>query len=546
MRLHGASYGLPALLDPDEPFFMITGLKMIRNQSFNPGWFGHPGTTMLYAVATIEASVYAIGLATGRFASAEAFAATAYQDPGIIFMPVRYFFIACGAACVFLTIRIADRLFGTRPAIIAGVLLAINPLHIKWSQVVRTDVQATVFMLLCVLVSINVLERGRWRDYLVAGAMAGLACATKWPCAVILLSVLAAGLLRLVQRTGDTRQEMLRIAAGLIAAPLTLIMVSPYLLLDSATVVDNLAGEAQVHHLGATGGSFLWNLGWYLSSPLADSIGILGLLLTATGTILVLRTSRTAAAILLPPVMVFTIAICAQQIIWGRWILPLLPFVSIFAAVATVMLAERLVMLMPKMPSNAAQAGVLAFMAMPMIATANAQAIERQHDTRSRAADWAKANVPRGSTVMLEHFGLDMVGQPWAFLSPIGAAGCIDAGDFLKGKTTADFVGGLRGKSSVVDLGTIDPSKLPTCRADYAILSDFDRYRAEASFYGDELKIYNRYIQGGRQVAHFAPASGKSGGPVVRIFRFAAPIEPLAAPPSRSSSSPARRGGPAT
>ncbi len=526
MRLNGATYGLPALLDPDEPFFMITGLKMIRNQSFNPEWFGHPGTTMLYAVATIEASVYAIGLASGRFASAEAFAAAAYQDPGIIFMPVRYFFILCGAACVFLTIRITDRLFGTRPALIAGLLLAINPLHIKWSQVVRTDVQATVFMLLCVLVSITVLERGRWRDYLIAGAMAGLACATKWPCAVIILSVLAAGVVRLTQQTGEARREMLRIAAGLIAAPVTLVLVSPYLLLDRATVVSNLAGEAQLHHLGATGGSFLWNVGWYLSSPLGESIGVFGLALAAVGIVLMAYRSPGAAAILLPPVIVFFVAICGQRIIWGRWILPLLPFVSIFAAVAIMAFAEQLQRFARQLPLVAMQAAVLALIGIPMVAKANAQAVERQNDTRSRAADWAKANVPRGSTVMLEHFGLDLVGQPWDFLTPIGAAGCVDATDFLKGKTTADFVGGLRGKSSVVDLGTIDPAKLSGCRADFAILSDFDRYRAEASFYGEELKIYYRYIQGGKQVAHFAPAAGISGGPVVRIFRFAPPRKP--------------------
>ncbi len=511
---------------------MITGLKMIRNQSFNPEWFGHPGTTMLYAVATIEASVYVVGLASGRFPSAEAFAAAAYQDPGIIFMPVRYFFIICGAVCVFLTIRITDRLFGTRPALIAGLLLAINPLHIKWSQVVRTDVQATVFMLLCVLVSITVLERGRWRDYLIAGAMAGLACATKWPCAVIILSVLAAGVVRLMRQTGDARQEMLRIAAGLVAAPVTLLLGSPYLLLDRATVASNLAGEAQLHHLGATGGSFLWNVGWYLTSPLGDSIGVVGLVLAAAGIALVAYRSPAAAAILLPPVIVFFVAICGQRIIWGRWILPLLPFVSIFAAVAIMALAAQLHRFVPRVPLTAVQAALLALIGIPMVATANAQAIERQHDTRSRAAAWAKANVPRGSTVMLEHFGLDMVGQPWDFLTPIGAAGCVDATDFLKGKTTADFVGGLRGKSSVVDLGTTDPAKLPGCRADYAILSDFDRYRAEASFYGDELRLYNRYIQGGTQVAYFAPAPGISGGPIVRIYRFPPPPKSAASKPS--------------
>jgi hypothetical protein len=403
------------------------------------------------------------------------------------------------------------------------LLLAINPLHVKWSQVVRTDVLATIFMLLCVLASINVARRGQWRDYLIAGVMAGLACATKWPCSVIVICLLAAAAIRARMQEGDFRQEGPRLLVGLLSAPLTLFIVSPFLLLDGATVAGNLAGEAQIHHLGATGGSFFWNLGWYIAVPLGESIGILGVVLAAVGVVLIGRGAPQALAILLPPVLIFGIAICSQRIIWGRWILPLLPFLSIFVAVAIVAATERLHRLWASMPQWGFQAMLLAILGLPMVATAHAQAVERQHDTRSRAADWAKVHFPSGSTVMLEHLGIDMLGQPWTFLTPAGAAGCVNAGDYLKGKITADVIGGWRGKSSIVDLGTIDPSTLAECRADFAILSDFDRYRAEAQFYEAELRVYRKYIEGGRQVAYFAPSPGRSGGPIVRIYRFDAP-----------------------
>ncbi|WP_374146799.1 ArnT family glycosyltransferase [Sphingomonas sp. 28-63-12] len=475
---------------------------------------------MLYAIAIIEIGVYGIGLMTGRFANAEAFAAAVYQDPGIAFLPARYFFVGCGVICVLLTILVARKLFGDRIALIAGLLLAINPLHIKWSQVVRTDVQATVFMLLCVLASISVARRGRWRDYLIAGAMAGLACATKWPCAVVAMSLLAVGAGRIVRPGGDRRQEMVRLAVGMLAVPVTLVVVSPFLLLDSATVASNVGGEAQLHHLGATGGSFLWNLSWYVTDPLAHSIGVLGIVLAMAGVVLAGRRSPEALATLVPPVLIFFIAICSQRIIWARWILPLLPFLSIFIAVAVVAAGGWLRGIRAGVPQWGLQVAMVTFMAVPMVASARAEAIERQHDTRSRAADWAKAHVPPSSTVMLEHLGIDMLGQPWTFLTPAGAAGCVNAAYYLKGKISADVVGGWRGKSSVVDLGTIDPSTLAGCRADFAIFSDFDRYRAESSFYGDELAIYRRYIRGGRQVAYFAPVPGRSGGPIVRIYQF--------------------------
>src|SRR3546814_17532394 len=102
--------------------------------------------------------------------------------------------VAFGVACVWMTWRIGKRLGGDRVGLVAAAILAVNAVHVEYSQIVRTDVQASLFMLLCVQSALAVAQDGRRRDYLLAGLFAGLACATKWPGALIGAAIVGATL----------------------------------------------------------------------------------------------------------------------------------------------------------------------------------------------------------------------------------------------------------------------------------------------------------------------------------------------------------------
>lgn len=522
LRLQGIGFGLPALLDPDEPIFIIIALKLIINHTLNPGWFGHPGSTTIYSLALVEILVFIGGYLSGQFASATAFAAAAYHDPGILFLPGRYLMVGLGVLCVWLSYLIARRLFDTRTALFAAALLAANPLHIKWSQIVRTDVHASVFMLLCILASVAVAKRGRLGDYIWAGALIGLATATKWPAAVIAFAPLGACAYRILEGRQPPARELRFLMVAMLAAPVALFIASPFLVIDVLTVIRHVSGEEQLHHLGATGGNPLWNLGWYIADPLGRSIGILGLALTAAGAVIIAVRHRIAAATLLVPTIIFLLLICSQRIIWARWIVPIVPMLSIFAAAALCRIGAWIGERSARLPAIAWQSALAAAMIVPMLVTANAEANERRHETRSRAAIWAKAHIPPGSRVLIEHLGFDMVDQPWTFLTPAGHVGCVDAVKHLKSRIGYDAIDAWRSGKYIVDLGTIDRARIETCRADYAILSDYDRYRAEAPFYREELRLYADYLHGGRLLATFRPAAGQSTGPVVRIIGFGA------------------------
>jgi hypothetical protein len=513
LRIDGAGFGLPALNDPDEPLFMATALEMLSGPTLNPGWFGHPGTITFYSLMLVVAAVGAIGVATGRFADFDAFAAAVYADPGIIFMPARLLMVACGVACVWMTYRLGRQLGGPRLGLAASAILAVNAVHIEYSQIIRTDMQASLFMLLCAQSALAIAAGGRRRDFLLAGLFAGLACATKWPAAVIGVTVVCAGLYQWRQGAPKWRE----LALFGFATVATLFVVSPFLLIDHATVLQNLSGEARPLHPGATGGGLLANIGWYVAGPLLSSLGFGGLLLAGVGMVWGAGGGRRWTAVILPFCLIFLLVIAAQSLRWERWIVPLLPFIALAAARALCGLAH----LLPARRAQAVLPAALLLLIIPMIGTARIEAAERRHDTRQIASAWLRDHAPPGSRILIEHPAFDLLGEPWKLLFPMGSAGCVDVHDMLAGRIRQSEVENRRQGGAIVDIGHVDLARLDSCRADFAVVTNHLRYRADPVDYREELMRYDRLLAGGRLRFGARAERGVSSGPEIQIIELA-------------------------
>jgi hypothetical protein len=305
-----------------------------------------------------------------------------------------------------------------------------------------------------------------------------------------------------------------------------LFIASPYIFFDYHQVVLDLSGEAQPYHLGATGGSFLSNIGWYAWHPLRESFALPGLFLGIAGLAAACAQHGTARATLVPAALTFLIAICSQRLIWSRWVVPMLPLVSLFVAVGLWTAAEQLAKRVGNRGAAGGAALVIAALCGAMLGSAAGQARERLHDTRADASAWARAHIPAGSTVLVEYLAFDLLPQKWRFLFPAGEKGCIDGNKALHGQVKTSEVKSFRGGRSIVDIGTIDPSALGACPADFAILTDYDRYRADAAHYPGELGVYRQLMRGGVEEAVFRPVPGSVGGPIVRIFSLARGSQP--------------------
>lgn len=235
-----------------------------------------------------------------------------------------------------------------------------------------------------------------------------------------------------------------------------------------------------------------------------------------------------ARAIAAPLALVFFVLFCLQRLIWERWALPLTPVLSLAAGVGLVWLWDFLCQRLASGVRGATMAAALLAVLAPQMVQALVDTRVRTHDTRQAAAAWVSANVPHQDTILVEHFGFDLLQGPWRFFFPIGDAGCVDVRDVLGGKVQYDQIEEARHQRSNVNYGTMNPARRGTCAMQWAVLTQYDRYRAERAEFPRQYAAYVDLLRRGRVVATFAPRAGEMGGPIVRIVRFA--IKPQAQP----------------
>lgn len=514
LRLYQIGFGLPGLYDPDEPLFMVKAAGLLTGKTLNPHWFGHPGSTTIYLTALIQASVFLAGWVSGRFATVADFVHAGYADPSIVFVPVRIAFALLGTACVVLTYALGKRLFGTFAGLLAALLLALNGLHIAWSQVVRTDVQASAFMLGALILAARLAETGARRHALWAGLLTGFAVATKWPAISVFAGVAGAAAYHAASSGTGWRTGARTVLIAGAASIAGLFLASPFIFIDYPTVVSNLAGESRPFHVAHTGAGALPNLATYLGTFAAGSMGWIGLGLAGAGFILACARRGPARWILVPATIVFFVGICVQHLIWSRWLVPGLPYLALFAAAAVAELGA-----LPRREklrtAVIVAAGGLAVLGSA--AGAVGQLRERAHDTRDQAARWIVANARHGSTIIIEYPELKLRAEPFRFLFPVGSQGCRDARSLLSSNVRYDDIQQARAGSPVVDLGNVPARTRQSCRADYAVLAYYDLYLKEARRFPQQVAAYREILRGGRTVALFQPQAGRIGGPAVRI-----------------------------
>lgn len=521
LRLHGIDFGLPALNDPDELMFEMGATRMLTGPTLNPGWFGHPAATTMDLLALVNAATFGTGWLAGWWADPDAFIAAIYHDPGIVILPGRVAMAVFGLLTIWQVWRLGRQMDGPVTGPVAGLfaalLLACSPVHVTYSQIIRSDMMGTFFMLLCMGAALRIAREGRAVDYRWAALWLALAVASKWPFAVAGLAVAGATVHRMLLDASNRRELLIRACGFALLAPLLLVLISPYLVLDFDTVQRNLFGEAQTQHLGATGGGLVDNVRWYLQGALMRGLGWPGLLLAASGLVLV-ACKRELAVVLIPVLLMQALIICLHGLRWERWALPLLPILALAAGLA----AARLLQLAAGWRGGQwgrAVAG-LALLAVPLSLALPAwrDAAARNNDTRQAATLWADQHIPPGSVVLVEHFAFDLMQRPWTVLFPLGDAGCVNAQDMLAGRIDLAVVDQARSGRSNVDYGTLAPQTRPTCRADFAILMEMDRYRIEQDRFPAQHASYQALLQQMEVRAVIRTQPGERAGPVMTIL----------------------------
>lgn len=508
LRLRAIDWGLPALTEEATPFrkaMEFWGADTGR-LTLHPHFFNYPSLTF-YFHFVLQALYGLFGFVSGAWGSLNEFRTALDQDP-VPFIRLARWGTALVATATVVPVYLAGRRLGGVPAgLAAGILLAVNPLHVAQSRIIGTDIPLAFAAAMALLALIDIGLSGRTRDgeapadprslYRRAGIWIGLAASCKYPGALLVLPLLAAhfapGYFHAAPVAGEGprfRQPLRLLAGALLAALVAFAVTSPYVILDLPDAIESLSFERHhmtSGHFGGTGGLALIT---YLSDVLPHAFGWMGLALAALA--LFLTPFRSG------PVRLVALFALAALVVIGSWrtaadryLLLALPALVLLSGVGLSLGLARFRL------RSAALAGLAAILiGAPGIATAWREGtLSGRPTTRAAAERWVLDNVPRKTLVAAEMYSVESLADSLPLLViPFDAVA-----------------------PHVYDPAYSLPYYVPF---EYVVLSStqYDRYLSRQEEFAAQAAFYEGMARDRDQVAVFEPGRDLVG-PTIRIFR---------------------------
>ena len=510
LRLWGINFGLPYIYDSDEPGSVACACRILQNHDFNPHWFGHPGTTTIYMLSGLYAFIFLVGRGLGIFTGVEDFRALYYLDPTVFYLSGRLMIAVFGSATILLVYLIGRRLFNRTTGLVAATLIALSPVHVSYSKLIRTDVQMGFLILIAFWFCLNILDKRYWSDYVLAGLFTGLAVVTKYPATVFVLTI---GLAHFASKRRQIRGHFKLLGSGM-ACLAGAFLGSPFLFLDFRTALSDIMIEARPTHLSATGEGFVQNIVWYLRVPLPNAISTMGLLFAGVGFLLCLASKQKGRRLLITFPLFFLLLISSLGLRWKRWIVPIIPFLCILLAYAVYEVAGWLRQRLN--PRIALWVGLILFITIsaPLLKADVLQGREMSGiDTRTLARQWMISEIPVGSRVLVEIYTPQLPKGLFNFLE-VSSDGVLVEVDAEKMNYETFRPGGHLGK--IRDVQDIQRRNI-----EYIVMSNiYDRYLAERENYSEIVATYEKLMNSGTLIYEVQSTPGINSGPRIRIYKL--------------------------
>jgi len=402
LRLWGIGNGIPYAVGVDEPEIVARVVAMMKTGDFNPHFFDYPGL-YFYVQLVVAVLRFMIGAMNGMWTTLDR------VDAADFYLWGRIVTALIGTATVFL-VHQAGLHWGARHALLAAGLMAVMPMHVRESHYVLTDVPMTFFVVLTFVLSLRAHDKGAVGAFALAGAAAGLAAATKYNGAAALWLPLVAAWMTF--GLGRSRLALALAAFGgaggafLIAAPFTVIDLPTFL-----NTFARLSTEYRPRH-GAEAGwlGYLKHLKGTLLWP-ATLLTVAGLVMGIVRGIKGPGQLRWALAVSFSAVYFYVIA--TKGLVYGRYLLPILPFLCLLAAAAVVSGVSLLRRF--EIPRAVRQALIVGFtiaaVLPPLVVAIQFDRRMAQRSTQKAAFDWITVNIKRGSRVAIEKYDLRLPPQ---------------------------------------------------------------------------------------------------------------------------------------
>jgi len=402
LRTWGSDHGMPYAYNSDENSHFVPRAIGIYGHEWNPDYFVNPPayTYVLHIVFTVWFG--------GREGVSRMFA----TDPTEVWVVARTTAAVLGVLSVWLLYLAGAKLFDRRVGLLAAAVFSVAFLPVFYAHMALNDVPTLAPLCLSLWGVAGIVREGRMRDYVLAGVGLGLACATKYTAGIVLLPLLAAAVVQFLAAGGRWPAARGLVIAG-VAGLVAFVVANPYAVLDFPAFWDGIThqssatGSEDAGKLGLTHEngwlyylwSFTWGLGWV---PLVAAIVALPLLWRDE--------KRLVWVIALAPIL-FVLFMGTQTRFFGRWLLPVFPFVCLLAAYAAIELADRAGRRAPFLKPTLLAIGAVALCGQGLVYSLHIGQVLSREDTRNLARDWMVEHLPPRTKIVVEPIAPDAWAQ---------------------------------------------------------------------------------------------------------------------------------------
>ncbi|HEV7882086.1 MAG TPA: glycosyltransferase family 39 protein [Solirubrobacteraceae bacterium] len=527
LRVWGVDHGLPYAYNADENAHFVTRAIGMFGHDWNPNYYVNP-----------PAYTYLVHIVLGVWYGGRAGVSTTFAtDPTGIWIMSRVLAGVLGTIAVWLLYLAGSRLLDRRVGLLAAGILAVAFLPVFYSKLALNDVPTLAGLCLALWGAAGILRFGRARDYVVAGIGLGFACATKYTGGIVLVAIVGAAAAQFAGG-GSKRFALRGLAMAAVASLAAFIVANPYSVLDFHAFWDGLTHQSDASgdaagKLGLTQKNgylyYLWSFGW--------GLGWLPLLLGVGGAVRLWFDERRLVWVLVPPVVLFVLFMGSQERYFGRWLMPVFPFVCILAAYAAIELVEWGARRSPALKPTFLALAVVAACGQGFVYSLHSGLVLSREDTRNTTRGWMVANVPAGTKVVVEPVVPDQWAQDIGNPLPIVPNGN-RWNKYPLSRSQIDPKTGARvsGPGVIVNIEDFERVLRPELvdffeQHDYCwvVVGSTQRGRAEAepAVVPNALRYYKRLEQRSKVVYHASPYS-KGEGPVGFNFDWTFNYYPLA------------------
>jgi hypothetical protein len=434
LRLWAIGWGLPYIDHPDEPAVAESALGMLRYHDWNPRFFDYP-SFYLYALRIVFDAHWRYGLATGLYNSSAQIPhfTRPYEHPNANYLVAPGFFLwgraltaIFGTITVALVYVVGRRWWSPSVGLVAALVLATLPFHIRHSQYITVDAATAMTTLIAVAMALRLLERGDLRSYALAGVGVGLATTTKYNAGAVILAVLIAHTLRCGRDMLRQSWRMLWSGVWMLAI---FVAISPYSALTYSHFTHGIMLQyndyAGGHHGNLIGRWPVWGYARFFATEGMEPLPALATLLGLG--VVVARRDRAGLTILafVVPYLLFFLSWPEH---FFRNLLPLIPPLALLAGIGICTVGRSLA---PRIEAHAGgrqiqtafgspsaigrlavTALTLVVILLPLINSLQLDQFNVQADPRVQAEHFIETSLPPGALVAAELNPAQVSGDP--------------------------------------------------------------------------------------------------------------------------------------